>query len=63
VYNLTYAIKEFLKNLPAKDFFQLFIVTYDKYVHYYDMSSEETRKVIMIDEPYHIKDIEILGKV
>jgi hypothetical protein len=38
-------------------------VTYDKYVHYYDMNSEETRKIIMIDESYNIRDIQILEKV
>jgi len=38
LYNFVYAVKEFLKQLGSKDFYQVLLVTYDKYVHYYDLT-------------------------
>ena len=63
LYHFVYAIKEFIKQLTAKDFYQILLVTFDKHVHYYDLVGDETKKIIMVDEPHHVRDIEILGRV
>lgn len=63
LFNFVFAVKEFLRQLDGKDFFQILLVTFDKYVHYYDLSGEEVRKVVMVDEPLSLRDVDILEEV
>ena len=60
--HLSYSLKEYIKSLPNKGFFQILIITFDKYPHYYSLSGHLTQRIIIVDECPE-REIELLEKV